>query len=154
MIELDQESSMAKALKVIAIEHLKTALNRYIKNINIDIDTKEINYTLKYYKFEKTFKFKVADYIKDSAEDTYRRIIASDMLKEGYLLVPIEGGHIVRCPTGEEYELGAETCTCAHFENMQVKRPCKHLNFRDFFFQYRSAVGKAKREIELNTVIK
>lgn len=71
-------------------------------------------------------------------EETYYRYIATDLLRQGYKLVAIEGGWIVE--GGEEtYQLTEDTCTCRSRKN-----PCKHLIFKEWHLRYRAECNYIK----------
>lgn len=71
--------------------------------------------------------------------------IASQMLREGYLLVQIKGGYLVVSPTGSEYQIVDEQCSCPDFvvaRNNQSQ--CKHLIFRDWHIDYQRRIEQYK----------
>lgn len=73
--------------------------------------------------------------------------IAAEMLKDGYILVQIKGGYLVVSPTGTEYQITDEMCTCPDFvvaRNNQSQ--CKHLIFRDWHIDYLKRVELYKLE--------
>lgn len=69
----------------------------------------------------------------------YETYIWSDMVANGYVMTPIEGGWIVVSPTGEDYQLSIDSCTCPHFlHGLNKVGRCKHLVFRDAELKYRT----------------
>ncbi len=78
------------------------------------------------------FKTKLSEVLSDSVESMHLSYVATQMLREGYLYVPIEGGELVISPQGEEYQIDGKDCSCPSQE-----APCKHLQLRDWYLQQR-----------------
>lgn len=68
--------------------------------------------------------------------------IATEMIREGYFLVPIEGGWVVHGGS-EPYQLQIEECTCRAYIQ-KPSQPCKHLRFLNFHLRYRNECNKIK----------
>lgn len=99
-------------------------------------------------KSSQAFKKKLMDILWAPLETVYQTHIASNMLRQGYMCIPIEGGHIVVSPEGKEYQLSAEgqSCTCEHVVLGRAEGPCKHQNFRDWHNTYRARINEYKRQ--------
>lgn len=68
-------------------------------------------------------------------EYTYEILCGTDLMRQGYYLLTIEGGWIVTKEGGEAYQLGEDSCTCNQFLFNGSER-CKHLIFRDMMIKY------------------
>lgn len=80
--------------------------------------------------------------------DIYETYVSTAMLRAGYILVPIEGGHIVRGGT-EDYQVSGNTCTCPHFlYGLRKNDRCQHLIFRDWHIKYRGRVNTVRAELQ------
>ena len=105
-----------------------------IKKINIDslnVEEGVVNTTIAA-SYKKTKQYSLIELL-----SLKNSTIASEMLKEGYILVQIKGGYLVISPTGSEYQITDEQCTCPDFvvaRNNQSQ--CKHLIFRDWHIDY------------------
>jgi len=69
--------------------------------------------------------------------------IAGHMIRQGYLMVALEGGMVAVSPTGEEYQIHEDTCTCLDYLNK--KRKCKHLMLRDWFLDHRRRANEYRQ---------
>lgn len=80
-------------------------------------------------------------------QEMYETYVATDLLRQGYMLVAIDGGWIV-LGGDEAYQLENESCSCRDF-NTRLNRAskCKHLVFLSFHQHYRSKCARARREI-------
>lgn len=81
-------------------------------------------------------------------KDMYETYVSTDLLRQGYMLIPLEGSWLV--VGGEEpYQLEAEACTCLDF-NTRLSRAsrCKHLIFRDWHTRYRARCQQARKLFE------
>lgn len=100
-----------------------------ILTFNIDIKSNKGNY-----------KKDVLSLLWAPLDKQYRALLATEMLAEGYMCIPIQGGWVVVSPEGEEYQLQETECTCG----FRKDEPCKHLILRDFTLDYRARVQKEK----------
>ena len=76
----------------------------------------------------------------------YETYVATQLLRDGYVMVPIDGGHL--CYSQDErYELRDETCTCKA-ATFNPSQRCKHLIFRDWLANYRSTVNEIRRDLQ------
>ena len=144
---------MTKTLEqYLALQHYSEAQLSKIKNIQFLPD--EDNLWL-YFEFHNSKKVKGEDVVEikrvkrnitnliNNMETTYYTYVATEMLRENYSLVAIDGGWIVH--GGEEpYQLNQESCTCLAFLNNKTK-PCKHLIFLEWHLQYRNKCNNLKR---------
>lgn len=79
-------------------------------------------------------------------------IVAGDLIRQGYFIVPINGGYLVVNKEGEEYEVTGEECTCPDYHYMKsTKLYCKHQAFRDWYEnnQQRIKLYSQYREVEV-----
>lgn len=76
-------------------------------------------------------------------------ILATTMLVDGYVLVPLGDNYVVVSPKGQTYQLDQHNCTCPDFVVARGNQSrCKHLIFRDWHIQYQQRCLKAKEQIE------
>ncbi len=76
-------------------------------------------------------------------EETYYNYVATEMLRQNYLLIAIEGGWLVH--GGEEpYQLNKEACSCMASLN-NPSTPCNHLIFLQWHLSYRSKCNQVKQ---------
>ena len=92
----------------------------------------------------KVYKQDITSLVKahGSVEKAFTALVASDMMLNGYLIIPIENGWV--CTGGGEiYNLKEQECTCPAFINSPNKR-CKHLLYRDALLNQRAKVNEWK----------
>jgi hypothetical protein len=99
-------------------------------------------------KNERSYKVNLKNVIWGPLDKVYECYVWTEMLREGYVLVDIEGGSLVISPKGEEHQLGEDTCTCEHF--VFTKQRCKHLVFRDAHLSYRGRQIELRNDISTN----
>jgi hypothetical protein len=116
---------------------------RILKEVSIDMEEDNI-YALCTVSLgkDKSKKYKVRlspDHLFGlAADDYYDMLVGTDLMREGYLLITVEGGWIVK--KGEtEYQIHEDECTCGDFTFN--KRKCKHLRFRDMMVKYQRRVN-------------
>ena len=98
-------------------------------------DKKEIN---------KVYKQDITPLVKahGSVENAFTALVASDMMFNGYLIIPIENGWV--CTGGNEiYNLKEHECSCPAFINSPNKK-CKHLLYRDALLNQRIKINQWK----------
>lgn len=139
-----------KSIEYYLIQHylFEKFYKSFISSPSIDQDkgTLDVQITLG----DKTKKYSI-DLFKSlirGFEDTYEVFIGTELIREGYYLLTIDGGWLVRKEGGEEYQLAEKSCTCKDFVYSNHK--CKHLMFRDMMVKYNSKVKKMEREAYLN----
>jgi len=116
--------------KMIA-DSIKLDLINRINEIEINEDDNTISFSLKRSN-AKTKTLNLLDLL-----DNLDSIIATEMLKEGYILANINGDYIIKSPKGNIYEIIGETCSCPDFVVARSNQSrCKHLIFRDWHIQY------------------
>ena len=91
----------------------------------------------------KVYKCEIKNRILGSLNETFETYVATEMLRLGYSLVPIEGGFEVYGGS-EVYQLLKEECTCPHYIYKRSK--CIHLVFKDWHLAYRQRTAKLKRD--------
>ncbi len=136
----------------LAFQLSQDRLSNAIQNAQIVTDSSEEPWlvfdiaTVK--KSSQPYKKKLIDILWAPLETVYQTYIAANMLRQGYICVPIDGGHVVVSPEGKEYQLSAEghSCTCEHVILGNADGPCKHQNFRDWHAAYRARVNEYKRQ--------
>lgn len=78
-----------------------------------------------------------------SLENLFKSLVLSQMLLEGYILIPIEGGYI--CKGGEElYTIKDNTCTCRSY--LSSNTSCKHIIFKEALDIYKYRIQQWKVE--------
>lgn len=82
-----------------------------------------------------------------SIEHSYELQVWTDMLSQGYMLIYLDGGWLVK-KDDCLYELSENTCTCKG-STYKPEIKCKHLIFRDAEIRYRS-----EQAIERSSFIK
>lgn len=98
-------------------------------------------------KSSKAFKKRISEVLWGTLTQLYETYVATQLLRQGYLCVPIDGGWLVVSPEGEEYQLQEHTCTCQHFTSGKSQGPCKHLIFRDWSLSYKARINEYKRSL-------
>lgn len=84
----------------------------------------------------------------ESLSDTYEHYLWCHMLAQGYTLVYVENGWIVKGPN-EDYQLDENTCTCPA-GTYKPGHKCKHLMFRDAEMRYRSKQSQYRNSLQLS----
>jgi len=113
-------------------EYLAAKALTKVSHISIEQEEDEI-YLI--YTTDKPRKLKITNKLWASLREMYELYVATSMLREGYMLCPIEGGYIV--VGGEDnYQIHEDTCTCPHY--IFTKKKCQHLVFRDWHLNYRA----------------
>jgi hypothetical protein len=136
--------------KVLAFRALKETIWKSIQNakINQEDGTLEFEADLKGNKGK--HKRQLKSLLKQAITEEYITLLATEMMAESYLCIPVKGGWVVVNPKGETYQLTENDCTCNDKTLLSYDGPCKHLLFRDFFNFYRSKVNKYKTEHNLS----
>jgi hypothetical protein len=115
------------------------------KVINIEIlaDDKSELYLTWQDKQGKVYKHAIKTKILGNIVHTFETYVATEMLRQGYVLVPIEGGFEVYGGT-EIYQVMKEECTCPYY--IYKRNKCIHLIFKDWHMQYRQEASALKRK--------
>ena len=110
----------------------------FVFEMKVPSKTKDKEETTKVYKQNITPLVKAHG----SVEKAFTALVASDMMLNGYLIIPIENGWV--CTGGDEiYNLKEQECTCPAFINNPSKR-CKHLLYRDALLNQRVKANEWK----------
>lgn len=77
-------------------------------------------------------------------ENLFKTLVAAEMMIQGYIIVPIEGGWL--CVGGSEvYSMKEQECTCQAY-SVNPSKPCKHLIYKEALLMQRSRINQWKRE--------
>lgn len=108
----------------------------FIFEVKVVSKSKEKSEIVKLYKQDITSLVKAHG----SVENAFTALVASDMMFNGYLIIPIENGWI--CTGGSEiYNLKEQECSCPAFINTPNKK-CKHLLYRDALLTQRTKINE------------
>lgn len=122
----------------ILTDYLAAKELKLLEAIELVTDGDEIY--IKYLIEDKPKKLNISKKIWAPLKEMYETYVATTLLKEGYLLCPIEGGFLVK--GGEDiYQIHEDTCTCPHY--IYTKKRCQHLVFRDWHLNYRAKCSLA-----------
>lgn len=128
---------------LLAFRSLKETIWKSIKNAAITDDlVLEFEADLKSNRGK--HKRQLKNLLKQPIQDEYKTLLTAEMLAEGYLCIPINGGWVVINPQGEKYDLTENDCSCNDKTILGYDGPCKHLVFRDGLNLYRSRVNQEK----------
>jgi SWIM zinc finger len=128
---------------LLAVSTLKKKILDIISNAKINEDDLSLEFEVDFKSAKGKYKKDLASILWGPIDKQYETLIAAEMLAEGYMCIPMQGGWIVKSPTGEEYQLTENSCTCRSFlENSNG--PCKHLSLKDFTGGYRARINKYK----------
>jgi hypothetical protein len=129
---------------------VKRQILKHITNLSIyskgEKEEKDLwlRFEVKEFSPNRKYKTKLANYFWDKVDVVWHTYVAANMLMQGYIIFPILEGWIVASPSGEEYQIESNTCTCKSIGNYKGK--CKHLVFRDWLLLFQSRVANYKVE--------
>lgn len=96
-------------------------------------------------KTRKLYKKQLRELLWGPISQIYETYVATQLLRQGYVCIPIEGGWLVINPEGEEYQLQENSCTCQHFVSGRSEGPCKHLILRDWHNSYKARINEYRK---------
>ncbi len=140
-----------KSIEYYLIQHylFEKFFKSFISSPSIDLDKGSLEVQIALGDKTKKYSIDLLKYLIKGFEDTYEVFVGTELIREGYYLLTIEGGWIVTKEGTEGYQLGEESCTCKDFVYSNHK--CKHLMFRDMMVKYNSRVKTMQREAYLNS---
>lgn len=128
---------------LLAIQTLKKKIIDIIKHSIINEEELTLEFDIDLRNVKGKHIHNLSDVLWGRIDYQYMTLVASEMLAEGYMCIPIQGGWIVLSPK-EEYQLGDNSCTCSSFIYENIDEPCKHLLFRDWHNHYRARINQEK----------
>lgn len=132
--------------QMLATKQVARLAQRAVINPSIDEAACTLDFTLQ--QLSVYHSVPLALLLSQPLKEEYLTLVATAMLTEGYLYVPMNGGQVVVSPAGEEYQLSGDTCTCSA-SNYRKHEPCKHLLLRDYFVSLRNRVDQYKKHRSL-----
>lgn len=142
--------------KLLALETLRKRFTKTITKAKIETLKEKVYlvFTLEDSKLgEKEYKVPFISFLWEEKFDyVYESLIAADLIRQGYMLVPIEGGWLCVSPKNEAYSLEEKSCSCGDFlMNKAKKERCKHLIYRDWTLHNRARIQEYKTKLKDST---
>ena len=142
--------------KLLALEALRKRFTKTITSAKLETIKEKVYlvFTLEDPKLgEKEYKVSFASFLwEDKFDYVYESLIAADLIRQGYMIVPIEGGWLCVPSKGEVYSLEEKSCSCGDFlMNKGKKERCKHLIYRDWTLHNRARIQEYRTNLKNST---